>query len=286
MEKPTKRQRCNSHEIKDDLSNSVFDPAAKAVSLTAGEFSIPTIHRCDIDSSSSIVGEAIIKAFQKYQALYFPRFSMDSDFQWKNLSRVFETLDESDKRSMTWENNKDARDSGCKFLKDSTSNVGYCSFTIQKDEDLSRLLEKLPVRDPVTEATNFTDNDCKTDDHRWEYEPCLWIFFGRNDSIEGKDLRGRPEHTDQISHDGTWHYQLSGTKRWLLRPTPQLLRSWKRDGNRTSEEENGESNTNRDGILDIVNAKKAEEETDAEPKQIRIDCQKGDVLVLNTKLWL
>lgn len=34
---------------------------------------------------------------------------------------------------------------------------------------------------------------------------------------------GRPEHTDAVPHDGTWHYQLEGSKEWRLRPTDELL---------------------------------------------------------------
>jgi hypothetical protein len=72
-------------------------------------------------------------------------------------------------------------------------------------------------------------------------------------------MQGRPEHTDSISHDGTWHYQLSGTKRWLLRPTRQL---WKQ--------------------LDV----RGEHATKEPPKTpVIIDCQQGDVLIVNTRLW-
>lgn len=34
----------------------------------------------------------------------------------------------------------------------------------------------------------------------------LWFFFGQNGS--DKDMNGRPEHTDQIAHSGTWHLQV------------------------------------------------------------------------------
>ena len=57
------------------------------------------------------------------------------------------------------------------------------------------------------------------------YGPCLWLFFGKNYAGEDASptLPGRPEHTDSVTHDGTWHYQLSGTKIWRLRPTTKLL---------------------------------------------------------------
>lgn len=145
------------------------------------------------------------------------------------------------------------------------------------------------MRDPVTDASKFIgssgdSNDTNSDNDNvggsgWDYEPCLWIFFGRNNSANGKDLEGRPEHTDQISHDGTWHYQLSGTKRWLLRPTPQLLRSWKQN------KENIASDGDDDNDGDLGKGDSIIEEAEEEPKQIGIDCRQGDVLIVNTRLW-
>lgn len=358
-----KRQRSSTGTENDDCPpcDNVFDPVGTTMSMTAEEFTIPTINRCDIDnfclsaitirenekeeesSSPTIMdGDAITKAFEKYQAIYLPQYfsypsndennksdnncidDINNSFRWNDLSSIFENLNESDKKSFCIENenaaeslakdgssddekNKDTGSSS--FLKDqqSTSSsaktkddnrVGYCSFMIQNDKEaLSDLLPKLPVLDPVATATSkFVDvdvgSDCKSGGDRcgWDYEPCLWIFFGRNNSNSategGKDLEGRPEHTDQISHDGTWHYQLSGTKRWLLRPTPQLLRRWKQDADTTNNNASNreDENTNHSKCED-TNEAEAEEETDIEPKQMRIDCRQGDVLIVNTRLW-
>ena len=290
--------------------------------MTVGKFAIPTINRCDInrfhsaasksmkqeDGSSSPafvdVGDAIAKVFEKYQAIYLPQYFYDSNdkikskngkddkiFRWKDLSDIFENLNDSDKESFCIENEtssesfaKDGDETGIgsSFLKakNSDNRTGYCSFMIQNDKEaLSSLLNTLPVKDPVT-ATSKPDRDASSD-QGWGYEPCLWIFFGRNNSVDGKDLDGRPEHTDQISHDGTWHYQLSGTKRWLLRPTPQLLRSWKHDTNAIAQ--NREDNqANRD---ESTNENRAEKETEIEPEQMSINCRQGDVLIVNTRLW-
>ena len=38
----------------------------------------------------------------------------------------------------------------------------------------------------------------------------VWLFIGRNVSTEALD--GRPEHTDRVVCDGTWHYQVEGCK--------------------------------------------------------------------------
>ncbi len=68
----------------------------------------------------------------------------------------------------------------------------------------------------------------------------IWWFIGRNPPQPAARARGarhaaraadgaaalpgRPEHTDAVSHDGTWHYQLEGKKAWSLRPTDELCR--------------------------------------------------------------
>ena len=158
---------------------------------------------------------------------------------------------------------------------------------IQNDKiALSNILRRLPVRDPLFNSNNNNDH---YDDH---YEPCLWVFFGRNNNNNNNDdsnnninsynndLQGRPEHTDQISHDGTWHYQLSGTKRWLLRPTPTLLRQFKKEQQQQHQQKSSyteEDNQNKN--------EQEQEQEEQEPKQIRIDCQEGDILIVNTRLW-
>ena len=282
-ESPTrKRQRGDAETV-----GSAFDPVE--TTMNAENFSIPTITRSDIDDFSSTksrkqddessspttptVGDAIYRAFEKYQAIYLPQFLKSDDntnqtlLGWKDLSGIFEKLKYSDKDSFCIENETaksfkdDEKTSGNSFMKEKAEDnrVGYCSFMVQNDEEaLSGLLDKLPVKDPIKAASDDSSEP-------WGYEPCLWIFFGRNHS--NKDLDGRPEHTDQISHDGTWHFQLSGTKRWLLRPTPQLLRSWRASG-----VEDKEATDDKD-------------ENEIEPKQMTIDCRQGDVLIVNTRLW-
>ena len=78
----------------------------------------------------------------------------------------------------------------------------------------------------------------------------VWIFIGRNDA--SAPLPGRPEHTDSVQHDGTWHYQAEGVKEWRLRPTDELLASAP------------------PGTL---------------PSRCRVLCERGDVLVISTRDW-
>jgi hypothetical protein len=56
----------------------------------------------------------------------------------------------------------------------------------------------------------------------------VWVFFGR---VAGREpLPGRPEHTDAVEHDGTWHLQCAGRKVWHLRPTDALVARWRGGG--------------------------------------------------------
>ena len=203
--------------------------------------------------------KAVAEAFDTFQCTFLPNVELkrqneDEVLTWKDLGGVYKRLNLEDKESWCIETTTGSvqKPKWEDFLKPeiTTNDVAYCSFLIQKDkESFSATQEKLPVKD-------FSPwND-------WNYEPCLWIFFGRNgDETQTTELQGRPEHTDSISHDGTWHYQLSGSKRWLIRPTTKLL-------------EHMEERLNPDEFS-------AWEES----SRIQIDCHKGDVIIINTRLW-
>ena len=122
-------------------------------------------------------------------------------------------------------------------------------------------MHHLPVHDEndTTDPTwlplsTLTRHDKEYDDSSpsgWLYEDALWWFVGSNPNNE-YDLKGRPEHTDAISHDATFHYQLSGCKTWLIRPN------------------HDENNKTR---------------TKMQQPHYAIHCQQGDVLLIDTKAW-
>ncbi|KAL1522138.1 hypothetical protein AB1Y20_021778 [Prymnesium parvum] len=121
----------------------------------------------------------------------------------------------------------------------------YASFLIQKEQ-------ALPVRAPrcfPAERRGVTHG-----------RP-VWWFIGRNARAAGHVL-GRPEHTDAVSHDGTWHYQLEGSKEWRLRPTDELLARVRA----------------AEGKASRPRKRKASAEQ-------TIVCEQGDVLVLSTSEW-
>jgi len=324
----SKDDQDNGHYCKD--KNKIIVPR---ITLTLG--------KSDNEQNDNNQQDVVIELFQKYQAVYLPRYhknkkreNNDDDkaiaidgydntkginrikkssnerlLHWKDLFDIYKNLNDKDKESFCIENDDDSKHvADIKyFLKDRSSSsssiipkddnnnhkedkdgsynndVGYCSFLVQNDKNaLVDMLRRLPVRDlsnangeNKNDGTSNENNNSDVDISRpycWKYEPCLWVFFGRNNNDNKKDLQGRPEHTDQISHDGTWHYQLSGTKQWLLRPTPTLIRQFKK-----------EQYDNHDYEKET----KEEEEVNREyqQQQICIDCQEGDVIIVNTRLW-
>lgn len=172
--------------------------------------------------------------------------SFPGDFTWKSLLSLFAALDsDADSWCVETGNKKESSVSvPTEFLQPNiTKSQGYCSFMLQNDTSVwESTLPKLPVQKIAS----------------WFHSPCIWFFFGRNHttSNDKNSLKGREEHTDSVSHDGTWHFQLSGTKRWFLRPTKELVDILERNGM--------EVDTN---------------------KKIQVNCNEGDIFILNTRLW-
>ncbi|KAL3935668.1 MAG: hypothetical protein SGBAC_008862 [Bacillariaceae sp.] len=190
-------------------------------------------------------------------------------FSWKDLKQVFADLQEEDKKSWCIENGKvhhdaegnadnnstkDAYGGALDFLdpkdeaeeKAKEKDFAYCSFLIQND---NRAKQEALSRFPLSTLPIFAE--------KWAYGPSIWVFFGRN-QFGTEEMQGRPEHTDSVSHDGTWHYQLSGIKKWHLRPTIKLLEHLKATR----------------GVDDL-----------SKSDVIQVNCNAGDVLVVNTALW-
>jgi hypothetical protein len=203
-------------------------------------------------SSPDFSPEVFADAFRTFQVVHLRDTTKGpaepNDMTWKDVAGIFEGLDASDRESWCIETQKGAPVSAEDFLEPIVSKTqAYCSFIVQKDKDAYQAaLEKLPLQE-----LGWT---------KWHYEPALWFFFGRN-SPENGDLEGRAEHTDSVSHDGTWHYQLSGTKEWYIRPSPKLM-------------------VHLQSHLQPELQPSLQETT-----PIRLDCMEGDVIVINTRLW-
>eukprot|EP00605_Chrysophyceae_sp_TOSAG23-4_P002909 GSChrysophyteH1.ASY1.ANO1.3204.1 assembled CDS len=89
----------------------------------------------------------------------------------------------------------------------------------------------------------------------YEHSAPVWLFIGRNLGGESP-LQGRPEHTDSVSHDGTWHYQLSGSKVWYVRPMEGAA-EWA-----------GDAPSLPSGV-----------------SHVRVNCLPDDIFMINTRLW-
>jgi len=127
----------------------------------------------------------------------------------------------------------------------------YASFVVQRSRlALAAFLKSMPFSVPPFLRPQAGSRPKVKASIVPQHSQAAWVFFGRN--AGQKPMRGRAEHTDAISHSGTWHVQLQGSKVWTLRPTAELKRQ------------------NR--ALKAVS-------------RLRVHCRPGDVLCINTRLW-
>ena len=127
----------------------------------------------------------------------------------------------------------------------------YVSFVLQNDEKLlARTLARLPLAAPPCFAGAASTT-----------ARCVWFFVGRHaPPAPAPPLRGRPEHTDAVSHAGTWHAQLEGKKVWHVRPLADA-RAWP------------------------PRARPPPTLGGAALAGLRVECAAGDVLLINTRCW-
>ena len=176
------------------------------------EASIPKLST----KSPSFSSSTLSNLFEQYKAVHLVDVDFgnkEKAFTWNQLSDVFAGLGKTDQKSWCVETAQGSQENVITpedFLAPKrTNHRAYCSFLVQKDR---KAYDKLQSTLPVVEIPGV----------RWAYEPALWMFFGRN-PLGNADLPGRPDHTDSISADGTWHFQLSGTKKWIIRPSDDLI---------------------------------------------------------------
>ena len=153
---------------------------------------------------------------------------------------------------------------------------------ITKTNAFSNCYVSTILQDSKTSVNEFLSNfpfdrpPCTSAWPKYQHSLPLWLFMGRHLSKGGKgdgkngSLTGRPEHTDSVSHDGTWHYQISGKKHWYVRPL-EGSDEWKLGGNIPK--------------LNLNITKKNESEASHLSNSMRIVCEPGDILIINTRLW-
>lgn len=159
----------------------------------------------------------------------------------------------------------------------------YISFIVQSDETLiNRFLDLVPCSNPLPLQSLSWDV---------KYSNPIWIFLGKNMIAKGgKNIQGRSEHTDSVSHSGTWHFQLAGRKIWQLRPlvdskewagkSPSLRISHKRNRSLRHMKSINASEENRN----ISCIKRGGNSLDGKLR-LQVECSPGDILLVNTRLW-
>ena len=154
----------------------------------------------------------------------------------------------------------------------------YASFISQKsgNKDPSSFVHSLPLK----YLACFNSPETHT-----EHTSPVWVFVGKNEE-KSRLLEGRPEHTDSVHHDGTWHLQCEGSKLWLLRPIDSA--SWG-PTNLTIPESSSTSHPKTflrhvspiatDSLIDGCIY------SDNGVNRLVVEVQAGDVFVINTRMW-
>ncbi len=151
----------------------------------------------------------------------------------------------------------------------------YCSSILQDDNDaLAAFSASVPFATPSPEVLDA------------EHDDGVWLFIGANPASanETQDtpalkkrrvanskmqkasaIQGRPEHTDDVDHSGTWHVQLQGSKTWYVRPHLESD-EWGEDPPTLAHKTGAEKGPNGGWRL-------------------RINVGAGEMLLINTRLW-
>jgi len=92
-------------------------------------------------------------------------------------------------------------------------------------------------------------------------------------------LAGRAEHVDEVTHSGTWHTQILGTKTWLIRPNKNA-QDWQQH-----QDDNDDDDDATPQVPNIQNLQNAERAEKNRAWRLRICVEAGDLFVLNTRAW-
>jgi len=159
----------------------------------------------------------------------------------------------------------------------------YCSFIVQKDDNfINDFLTKVPYKMPPVFNNSNRNNHWS---NKFQHTKPIWVFIGSHAVDTNSNLQGRTEHTDHVSHAGTWHYQLSGKKIWFIRPfdddewlqCPQLVPYNINDDN--------DDNNNKNKRIKSNNIGGTVQQCDDSKLRLKIECNQGDILFINTRLW-
>jgi hypothetical protein len=202
-----------------------------------------------IFDSESITSEAALQFYWKNQFLHVRTGHGESHAPLQGLLSAFQKNPEAIQRHWTIEN--PGRGGGRPLTAQSFFNNKarfngqfYVSAILQSSDVITAdFLQSCPLQElPFVQ-----------DWGTFEHSHPVWVFMGCNTFNEA--MQGRPEHTDDVQHSGTWHYQLAGTKTWLIRPLSEH-RDWA-------------------GRAPLLNG----------CTSLKVSCLAGDIFIINTRLW-
>ena len=198
--------------------------------------------------SESLDSKAALEYYQKHQILHVRSGLAESHAPLQGLIAAFQKSPEAVQRHWTIENAGGG--GGCRTAKSVCSSKArfsgqfYVSTILQGTGGVAgEFLRFCP-----TQELSFVK--------AWgtfEHSHPVWLFIGCN--TLNQVMQGRPEHTDDVQHSGTWHYQLAGTKTWFIRPLSEH-RDW----------------AEKAPLLRGCTT-------------LKVTCEAGDVFVINTRLW-
>eukprot|EP01032_Pedospumella_encystans_P015520 gene15520-17744_t len=155
----------------------------------------------------------------------------------------------------------------------------YASFIAQKkvprgpDDIISTAYgsfkKRLPLTTLPTEGSRL----------KIKYTEPIWVFVGQNDQKDSF-LKGRPEHIDSVHHDGTWHFQSSGSKVWYIRPAD--TKEW---GDKPVQVSADGPSKKRKGTETVAKADPSSETFTDGLGRLKVVVEKGDILIINTRVW-
>ena len=246
-----------------DSFTSCDDKTLLAERITAPR-SISSVHTFSADTSE----EELLSYYKENQILHIKSYvnhcTDESPCIISQIRKLFTEAPGIVEKTFTLESDegREQQRSASTVFGPSTCPPGayYCSFIAQggKCESIENFEATLPLVDLPFGRGEIT---CT--------KP-IWTFVGKNDG--NKYIEGRKEHIDAVSHDGTWHVQSSGKKIWYVRPA-----------------ETSEWGTDKSSNLIISgcgahNLDSGENELNSIPR-LRVECDTGDVLLINTRMW-
>ena len=186
--------------------------------------------------------EALLRHYKRSKVLWLGDVVSSTDFV-ATIQGLAKEYPDAFERDFCVESGTNFAPSTVFTVSNRTTYYGSC--ILQKSAGATAFLQAAPLRRPWFLETTHHDPSC-------------WLFWGRNS--QNRPVPGRPEHVDEVSHDGTWHLQISGAKTWTIRPRPE----W------------------RGPKIRGPNARRLKSGAPC----FRLHVQQGDLLLINTRLWL